>query len=125
MLVSGLSSGAAAAAAWAAPRTARAATPVVFEATETGVRESWLDLLERVAEPVLSAASRRELRKAMPVEAMRGLEAERAVGTHLEALGRLLAGIAPWLELEPSPGEAAGARRTRETATPTTPILKG
>ena len=74
-------------------------------------RDRWLDWLQRVAEPVLLALSRRELRKTMPVEAVEGHEAERAIGTHLEALGRLAMGLAPWLELEPSNGESA-----RETA---------
>ena len=63
--------------------------------------------MQRVADPVLLALSRRELRKTMPVEAAAGHEAERAVGSHLEALGRLVMGLAPWLELEPSPGESA------------------
>jgi len=68
-------------------------------------REQWLDLLERVSNPVLQALSRRKLRSTMPVEAVPGHQQERAVGTHLEAFGRLLAGLAPWLELEPSPQE--------------------
>ena len=41
----------------------------------------------------------------MPVEAVPGQEQARAVGTHLEALGRLLSGLAPWLELEPTAEE--------------------
>jgi hypothetical protein len=77
----------------------------------SAVRDRWLDWVQRVADPVLQALSRRELRKSMPVEAAPGLEAERAIGTHLEALGRLVMGLAPWLELEPSPGESE-----RETA---------
>ncbi len=72
--------------------------------TETE-REQWLALLERVSNPVLEALSKRELRRRMPVEAAPGLRDERAVGTHLEAFARLLAGLAPWLELELSPGE--------------------
>ena len=68
-------------------------------------RERWLDHLERVAQPVLEALSRRELRLKMPVEALAGHTADRAIGSHLEALGRLLAGLAPWLELEPSAAE--------------------
>lgn len=35
----------------------------------------------------------------MPVEAVAGMEADRAAFTHLEAVGRLLCGIAPWLDL--------------------------
>jgi hypothetical protein len=70
-------------------------------------RATWLDFLERVSEPVLHALSERRLRAAMPVEAAPGEAAARAVGSPLEAFGRLLAGLAPWLELEPSPGEPA------------------
>ena len=41
----------------------------------------------------------------MPVECLVGDPAARARFTHLEALGRLLAGLAPWLELAPEPSE--------------------
>ncbi len=69
-------------------------------------REQWLALLERVSNPVLEALNRHELRLRMPVEASPGLQDERAVGTHLEAFARLLAGLAPWLELQSSPEES-------------------
>lgn len=36
---------------------------------------------------------------AMPIETKPGMEADRAQYAHLEALGRLLSGMAPWLEL--------------------------
>lgn len=50
----------------------------------------------RIVDPVLSALSRGELRKTMPVEA----KTSNAVKyTHLEAFGRTLAGISPWLAL--------------------------
>ena len=84
-----------------------APTPVA----SISVREQWIDLVERVSEPVLAALSRRQLRRRMPVESVPGHEAERAIGSPLEALSRLLSGLAPWLELDPSPGESA-----RETA---------
>lgn len=74
-------------------------------------RAVWLDLLERVSEPVLHALNERRLRATMPVEAAPGQAASRAVGSPLEAFGRLLSGLAPWLELEPSPQES-----TQETA---------
>lgn len=70
-------------------------------------RDQWLDLLERVSNPVLEALSKQELRRKMPVEAATGHQAERAVGTHLEAFARLLAGLAPWLELDSTPTESA------------------
>ncbi|HZY63530.1 MAG TPA: DUF2264 domain-containing protein [Edaphobacter sp.] len=63
-------------------------------------RSEWLELVERVSEPVLHALSERRLRVVMPVEAVPGLLKERVLGSPLEAFGRLLAGLAPWLELE-------------------------
>ena len=68
-------------------------------------RAAWIALLEQVSEPVLHALSERRLRATMPVEAAPGQAAARAIGSPLEAIGRLLAGLAPWLELEPSAQE--------------------
>ena len=65
-------------------------------------RQFWFDLLERVSNPVLDALSKRQLRATMPVEAVAGQQTARAIGSPLEALGRLLSGLAPWLELEPT-----------------------
>jgi hypothetical protein len=70
-------------------------------------RAYWLQQVERVSEPVLKALKEGNLRQKMPVEAAPGQAQTRAVGTHLEALGRLLSGLAPWLELEPSTNETA------------------
>jgi hypothetical protein len=58
-------------------------------------REYWVGALDRVAAPVLENLARRELRKNMPVEAANA--ADRAKYTHLEAFGRTLCGVAPWL----------------------------
>jgi hypothetical protein len=56
----------------------------------------------------------------MPVEAAPGQQAARAIGSPLEAFGRLLAGLAPWLELDPAPGvdaaESALRHRYRQAA---------
>jgi hypothetical protein len=68
-------------------------------------RAAWIALLEEVSEPVLHALSERRLRATMPVEAAPGQAASRAIGSPLEAIGRLLSGLAPWLELEPSAQE--------------------
>jgi hypothetical protein len=62
-------------------------------------RVYWLDVLRRLAEPVLTPLSRHQLKAQMPIESAQGLQADRSRYSHLEALGRLLAGIAPWLEL--------------------------
>jgi hypothetical protein len=62
-------------------------------------RQYCISVLTRIADPVLNALSVNELRKRMPVEAK---DVQRASSsTHLEAFGRLLAGLAPWLELGP------------------------
>lgn len=55
--------------------------------------------LTRIANPVLNALSKNELKKTMPVEAK--VTKDRVYSTHLEAFGRLFAGMAPWLELGP------------------------
>lgn len=62
-------------------------------------RTYWVRTVSQVVYPVLNALSQNKLREQMPVEAVAGaLEGRREV-TYLEALGRSLAGIAPWLEL--------------------------
>lgn len=58
-------------------------------------RSYWVAVAQKLATPVLTSLSRRELKKTMPVEATN--PSVRAKYTHLEAFGRLLAGIAPWL----------------------------
>ena len=54
-------------------------------------------MLRRLADPVLTNLAQGTLKARMPVEQAPG--ADRRSVTHLEALGRLLAGMAPWLEL--------------------------
>ncbi len=65
-------------------------------------RKGWVDHLQRMAEPVLAAASEGKLREEMPVE-QHSQAAVRNKVTYLEAVGRLLAGIAPWLEVKDLP----------------------
>ncbi len=76
-------------------------------------RAIWLGLLERVSEPVLSALSRRELRARMPIETAPHKQADRALVSPLEATGRLLAGLAAWLEMEPDQMERPGETELR------------
>jgi len=64
-------------------------------------REYFVSTLTRIVHPVLEALSNDELKKLMLVEAKKGLKAEREQYTYLEAFGRSLSGIAPWLELGP------------------------
>src|SRR5258706_16119095 len=60
-------------------------------------RAFWVDVLRRIADPVLTNLAGGTLKARMPVEQTAG--GARQVVTHLEALGRLVAGIAPWIEL--------------------------
>lgn len=62
-------------------------------------RKYWLKVLIRIADPLLESLSRGELRKNMSVECKPGMDADRRKVTYLEAFGRLMAGMAPWLEL--------------------------
>lgn len=61
-------------------------------------RKLWLNFLEKLTEPVLTALAADQLKEKMPVETRDPAEAKsRAKYTYLEAFGRLLCGIAPWL----------------------------
>jgi hypothetical protein len=61
-------------------------------------RSYWLAIMQKIARPVLENLSRRELKKNMPVE--QRARAGREKFSHLEAFGRTLCGLAPWLALE-------------------------
>jgi hypothetical protein len=61
-------------------------------------RQYCVEVLTHIADPVLNALSKNELIIKMPVESMDG---KRNYSTHLEAFGRLLSGLSPWLELGP------------------------
>jgi hypothetical protein len=61
-------------------------------------RPFWLRQLTRLADPVLKNLAAGTLKRNMPVEVAGANAADRRRYTHLEALGRLLSGMAPWLE---------------------------
>lgn len=71
----------------------------------------WARLLHNIASPVLEAMSKGKLKKTMPVEMPEDAYDDRASVTHLEALGRTLAGVAPWLALPETAGEEGGLRK--------------
>jgi len=73
--------------------------------------DAWIAVLRRVADPVLSNLANGTLKARMPVEEAAG--ANRRGVTHLEAIGRLVAGIAPWLELGADSTAAQYAELTR------------
>jgi hypothetical protein len=62
-----------------------------------GDRAMWVSTMRRLADPVLTNLAAGTLKARMPVEQASG--ADRRNVTHLEALGRLLAGLAPWIEI--------------------------
>jgi hypothetical protein len=61
-------------------------------------RASWVGMLTRVAEPVLANLATNQLKARMPVDGAKGPAKERRAVSHLEALGRTLGGVAPWLQ---------------------------
>lgn len=61
-------------------------------------RRFWVETVVRIADPVLTNLSNNTLRANMPYES---LAKDRTDFSHLEAVGRLICGIAPWLELGP------------------------
>lgn len=63
---------------------------------DTTNRDQWLEWMLQIGKPVLEALAERKLKERMPIQSK---QAGREEYTYLEALGRLLVGMAPWLEL--------------------------
>ncbi|MFT4031494.1 MAG: DUF2264 domain-containing protein [Siphonobacter sp.] len=78
------------------------ANPLEFAAAipPANDRAYWVSILQKLAEPVLTALAEDQLKVRMPVESKPGQQADRKKYSHLEATGRLLAGIGPWLQLD-------------------------
>lgn len=63
-------------------------------------REIWIDHLTEIVDPLLINLNNGTLKSNMPMEMTSdGLKRSREKVTHLEAFGRTICGIAPWLEL--------------------------
>jgi len=88
-----------------APATATQPGPAATTAPD---RAEWIARVERVCGPVVRALAVGRLRATMPIESS---GTGRAEVTHLEAVGRTLMGLAPWLALPPSTDDE-GRRRT-------------
>lgn len=69
-------------------------------------RKFWLESMLQIADPVLGALAAGELKSRLPV-----FHAERQIHAPLEALGRLLCGMAPWLGCTGCTGEEETLRR--------------
>lgn len=63
-------------------------------------RLEWLIILDRLARPVLTALAEGKLRERMRIETHDARQENLPTATYLEAVGRLLTGIAPWLECD-------------------------
>jgi hypothetical protein len=92
-------------AASAAAAPLRAADSTCGKSVEESHRKYWLSVLRRVANPVLTNLAQNKLRERMPVEVPGGKVEHRRQFAHLEAFGRTLAGIAPWLGLQEKPAD--------------------
>ena len=77
-------------------------------------RTYWANLLYKISEPVLSNMSRGELVKNMQVEVSPTWDGRRTRVTYMEAFGRLMAGLAPWLNL-PEDNTPEGKQRKQLT----------
>lgn len=69
-------------------------------------REKWVAALVKIASPVLEAGAQGRLHGSLPT----AFHPKREVYAHLEAFGRTLCGIAPWLAAEGTAGEEARAQ---------------
>lgn len=75
-----------------------ALTLVLPAAAQTVSREHWVETMTRMARPVMKNLSQGTLDRNMPFES-NSRDSTRRVASRLEAVGRTLCGIAPWLEL--------------------------
>ena len=81
--------------------SASAVAPATVEQAESD-RTYWVRTMLRVADPVLRNLSEDKLRATIPVgRSSSALASSREFITHMESVGRTIAGIAPWLELGP------------------------
>jgi hypothetical protein len=71
----------------------------------------WVTLLDKIATPVLANMSKGELRKNMKMEYSPTWDGRNAQVGYMEAFGRLIAGIAPFLAL---PNDASAESKVRE-----------
>jgi len=78
----------------------------MIESKPKNERSLWIEILLRVAEPVLSNCAERRLKAYMPADSTPGPFGARAT----EALGRTLSGIAPWLSLDSCEGAEEDSR---------------
>lgn len=81
-----------------------------LEKEQQADRRYWVDLAWHMAEPILKNMAEGNLQKNMIVEVSPTWDGRSKKVTYMEAFGRLMAGIAPWLAL-PDDGTEEGAKR--------------
>jgi hypothetical protein len=72
-------------------------------------RKQWIDAMLKIVDPVLTNLANGTLKKNMPFESLSDEPMRREV-SYLEAVGRTICGIAPWLELGPDDTEEGKLR---------------
>lgn len=90
--------------------------------TPTGQQDRayWVKVLHKISWPVVDNLSKETLRQNMPLEQGPGYYLDAQKVSHLEAVGRCLAGLAPWLELPDDETEEGQLRKKYKAA-----LLKG
>ena len=85
---------------WSLPLAAQSSRPIKTQPS-TGAEDRlyWANLLYKIAQPVISNLAAGTLKKNMPLETAPGYYLKADKVTYMEAIGRTLAGIAPWLAL--------------------------
>src|SRR5437764_8443857 len=75
-------------------------------------RKVWLMYLDKVARPVMSSLAEDKLKENMPVALSKKIDnaQTRSRVAYLEAVGRTLCGIAPWLNIEDGSKEEVALR---------------
>ncbi|MFR4302066.1 MAG: DUF2264 domain-containing protein [Bacteroides thetaiotaomicron] len=74
--------------------------PVIMSAQPLGIqdRQYWIETMTKIIDPVLTNLSNNTLKKNMPFESL-STDPRRKEVSYLEAVGRTICGISPWLEL--------------------------
>ena len=83
-------------------------------------RTTWVKLLWKISYPVIHNLAEGTLHQNMPIETRSGETAGYKDMTHLEAVGRTLAGVAPWLALPDDDTEEGKLRKQMRAE-----VLKG
>lgn len=87
-------------------------TPITeIQTTGAQDRTTWVKLLWKISYPVIHNLAEGTLHQNMPIESRSGETAGYKDMTHLEAIGRTLAGVAPWLALPDDDTEEGKLRK--------------